>query len=114
MERLTWHTQQGAAAAPDAARLNQGVLQGEAIEKLAACEDLVENLLERQQILSQRMEQLRKTGKEHSALFRQLFAEKLQNTAFLAALAARGLAPLEGAKQRENIAAKTVLNGDDS
>ena len=80
MERIT-HRTAGSARAPLACvHMEGGFAQGEAIELQA-----------QQQALALQMENLRAEGREKSVKFRELFAQKLTNAAFLSMLQARGL-----------------------
>ena len=80
MERIT-HRTAGSARAPLACvHMAGGFAQGEAIELQA-----------QQQALALQMENLRAEGREKSVKFRELFAQKLTNAAFLSMLQARGL-----------------------
>ena len=65
-----------------------GFAQGEAIERLAQYEDMCEELQAQQQALALQMEKLRAEGREKSVKFRELFAQKLTNAAFLSMLQA--------------------------
>lgn len=84
MARLTIHTPKGAALAP-------GTQAQAAVEKLAAYEDICAEILAEQLKLAEKMDLLRGQGKEKSVQFRELFAKKLTNSAFLARLSVRGL-----------------------
>ena len=91
MKRITHRTAGCAKAPPDCVHMAGGFAQGEAIERLALYEDLCEELQARQQALALQMETLRAEGREKSVKFRELFAQKLTNAAFLSMLQARGL-----------------------
>lgn len=91
MERIT-HRTAGSARAPLACvHMAGGFAQGEAIERLAQYEDMCEELQAQQQALALQIENLRAEGREKSVKFRELFAQKLTNAAFLSMLQARGL-----------------------
>lgn len=91
MERLT-HRTGGCAEAPQSSvQIIGGSAQGEAIERLAQYEDLREALLAEQDKIARQMETLRTQGREKSVKFRELFAQKLTNAAFLSLLQANGL-----------------------
>lgn len=64
---------------------------GPAIDRLGAFEDVWEELLVRQQTITRQLADLRAAGKEKSAAFRQLFAEKLQNSQILLLWESHGL-----------------------
>ena len=81
MKRITHRTAGCAEAPPDCVHMAGGFAQGEAIERLALYEDLCE----------EQMETLRAEGREKSVKFRELFAQKLTNAAFLSMLQAKGL-----------------------
>lgn len=86
MTRLTQTGEDGAAA------LAPGVSAQQVLEKLARFEQMTQELFAQQEQLADKMEQLRAAGKEKSVQFRELFAKKLTNAAFLAHLLALGLA----------------------
>ena len=83
MKRITHRTAGCAEAPPDCVHMAGGFAQGEAIERLALYEDLCEELQAQQQALALHMETLRAEGREKSVKFRELFAQKLTNGAFL-------------------------------
>ena len=68
-----------------------GVTSPQAVEKLAAFEDLLDDLQAEQQALSQKLGELRAQGRESSARFRELLGKKLINSQVLGLFAARGL-----------------------
>lgn len=84
MARLTFE-ENGAWAARDTAA---------ALARLAAFEDLAEELAAEQRLLAARLADLRARDKTRSARFRDLLARKLTGGQMLALLAARGLADL--------------------
>ena len=81
MARLT-HLQDGAWTVAD---------RQAALDKLAAYEDLAQELAGRQARLAAQLADLRARGQSRSAHFRELLAEKLTNGQLLALLQARGL-----------------------
>jgi hypothetical protein len=91
MKRITHRTAGCAKAPPACVHMTGGFAQGEVIERLALYEDLCEELQARQQALALQMETLRAEGREKSVKFRELFAQKLTNAAFLSVLQAKGL-----------------------
>ena len=83
MERITIPTPAGVTVPPE--RL------GEALERLAAFEELALGLEEEQRTISAWLEQLRGERKEKTVQFRELLSRKLVNTSLLLELERRGL-----------------------
>lgn len=78
----------GGTISPEA---GAGGFVGEAIDRLGAFETLWEDLLRRQREISDRLDALRRDGREKTCEFRQLFAEKLQNSQILSLFELYGL-----------------------
>jgi hypothetical protein len=64
---------------------------GEAAERLAAFEDVYEHLLQSQETLSAKLEELRSEGKTRSHQFKEAMGKKLMNTMILSLLESRGI-----------------------
>lgn len=64
---------------------------GEAVERLARFENMLERLLKEHDDTATQLEMLRKDGKEKSVTFKQLLAKKLMNSNVLVMLEASGI-----------------------
>lgn len=92
MARMTRRREDGAFVLPaDSLSPADGVWAGPAAEKLAAYENLGEELCAQQAQLSQKMADLRAAGRERTVQFRELMAQKLSNAYVISLLQARGL-----------------------
>lgn len=88
MERYTEPSAQGIYhLAPAQVQLQDGRITGPAVERLAAFENLYENLLRQQEEISQKLEVLRGQGKTNSYQFRELMGKKLMNSHTLSLIA---------------------------
>ena len=72
MERIT-------VALPDGQYQVPPGLEQAAVQRLGQLEDACQRLTARQEEISRRMEELKVQGRQKSAQFRELFAEKLAN-----------------------------------
>lgn len=64
---------------------------GPAIERLAAFEDLYEEIMKRQQAYTEQMEQLRAQGKQNSHQFKEIMGKKLMNAHIISLFMAYGI-----------------------
>ena len=91
MARLTQKTLAGAWLPPDAITPWDGGYTGPAAERLSAFEDYLESLRAEQDLLSDKLEELRAAGKKQTAQFREAMGEKLVGSNALLMLKMRGL-----------------------
>lgn len=80
MERITEKTDNGYAVGAEKIILGADGYTGLPIEKLAALENLYEDLSAAQKQISKELEQLRQSGKTNSCKFRELMGKKLMNS----------------------------------
>lgn len=88
MERLTRMDPNNHCHVTDgiAGKYPEGGYYGEAIERLAQYENLVDHLLARQQHIPEELETLREAGKNKTVQFKELLTQKLITENFLALL----------------------------
>lgn len=93
MKRFTQRMEDGGylAASGIAEQKETGGFRGEAIDRLARFENLMESLAARQRDIPVTLEKLRGEGREKSYKFREEFAKKLMAEAFLSMMAEHGL-----------------------
>jgi hypothetical protein len=91
MERLTTAADCGYAAYEAYIQKCAEGYTGEAIEKLAKFENMLERLLKEQGDTAARLEKLRKEGREKSVTFKQLLAKKLTYSGMLALFESHGI-----------------------
>lgn len=81
MDRLTRAIENGVYAVDDGKiQLSNDGYSGEAINKLAKFENIYDDLVSKQSVISMEMERLRAEGKTHTVKFKQLLANKLTNS----------------------------------
>ncbi len=71
--------------------IQDGYIQGEAIDKLAKFESFYDEIEKAQLEISNQLDELRNEGKEKTVQFRELFTKKLVNNNVLAFLRFHGL-----------------------
>ena len=91
MARLTKAGPGGYVVPAQAVRCGPGVAGGEAIERLAAFENLADEIEAQQAEIAADLSRLRSAGRERSVQFKELLGKKLINAQILALLQARGL-----------------------
>ncbi|HZX46624.1 MAG TPA: hypothetical protein VFF83_05080 [Clostridia bacterium] len=93
MKRITRKTQNNGHYVVDEDKIKQvaGGYSGEAVERLAAFENMYENLIKGQSEISEELERLRREGKKNSYKFRELMGKKLINSNTLIILKNYGL-----------------------
>lgn len=70
---------------------NESGYSGDAINKLGKFEDVYEDLLRKQELISKEMDKLRSEGKNNSVKFKQLLVNKLTNKNIIAIFEVNGL-----------------------
>ena len=70
--------------------------QGPAARRLAAFEELAQGVLDQQEALAARLDQLRRENKTKTAQFRELLGKKLMNTQVISLLQAYGILEEDG------------------
>ncbi|HOO12187.1 MAG TPA: hypothetical protein PK684_04455 [Bacillota bacterium] len=82
MKRITRKTQNNGHYVVDEDKIKKetGGYSGEAIERLAAFENMYEDLIKGQGEISEELERLRREGKKNSYKFRELMGKKLINS----------------------------------
>ena len=93
MIRITRKTQSDGHYVVDEDKIKKetGGYSGEAIERLAAFENMYEDLIKGQSEISEELERLRREGKKSSYKFRELMGKKLVNSNTLTILKNYGL-----------------------
>ncbi|MEL7648843.1 MAG: hypothetical protein AAGU76_12160 [Sedimentibacter sp.] len=91
MDRLTKKTDSGYYVSADDVESHRNGYSGEAVAKLAKFENFYDELLKNQEKTELEMEELRSQGKTNTVKFKQLFANKLNNSQILTTLKYCGL-----------------------
>lgn len=91
MDRLTKKTDSGYYVSEDDVESHRNGYSGEAVIKLAKFENFYDELVKNQEKTELEMEVLRAQGKTNTVKFKQLFANKLNNSNILTTLKYCGL-----------------------
>lgn len=71
--------------------MGEGVYAGEAVQRLAAFENIAQDIKASQEMVAAKLEQLRAEGKKNSVQFRELLVKKMNNAMILSVFMAYGL-----------------------